>query len=60
MAVRNVRRDGMKDLKEFESEKLVSEDERKRGEEDLQKMVDKFIAEIDSIGKHKEQEIMEV
>jgi ribosome recycling factor len=60
IAVRNVRRDGMKDLKEFESEKLISEDERKRGEDDLQKMVEKVIAEIDSIGKRKEQEIMEV
>jgi ribosome recycling factor len=60
IAVRNVRRDGMKDLKEFENEKLISEDERKRGEDDLQKMVEKVIAEIDSIGKRKEQEIMEV
>jgi ribosome recycling factor len=60
IAVRNVRRDSMKDLKEFETEKMVSEDERKRGEEDLQKMVDKLIAEIDLIGRRKEQEIMEV
>lgn len=60
VAVRNVRREGMKDLKEFENEKLISEDERKRGEDDLQKMVEKVIAEIDSIGKRKEQEIMEV
>lgn len=60
VAMRNVRRDSMKDLKEFESEKMVSEDERKRGEEDLQKMVDKLVAEIDTIGKRKEQEIMEV
>lgn len=60
VAVRNVRRDSMKDLKEFENEKMVSEDERKRGEEDLQKMVDKLVAEIDAIGKRKEQEIMEV
>lgn len=60
IALRNVRRDAMKDLKEFESEKLVSEDERKRGEEDLQKLVDKLIADIDAIGKRKEQEIMEV
>lgn len=60
VAMRNVRRDSMKDLKEFENEKMVSEDERKRGEEDLQKMVDKLVAEIDAIGKRKEQEIMEV
>lgn len=60
IALRNVRRDSMKDLKEFESEKMISEDERKRGEEDLQRLVDKMIAEIDAIGKRKEQEIMEV
>lgn len=60
VALRNVRRDIMKDLKEFETEKLVSEDERKRGEDDLQKMMDKKIAEIDAIGKRKDQEIMEV
>ncbi len=60
VALRNIRRDSMKDLKEFENEKLVSEDERKRGEEELQKMVDKMIAEIDAIGKRKDQEIMEV
>ncbi|PKN94364.1 MAG: ribosome recycling factor [Chloroflexi bacterium HGW-Chloroflexi-6] len=60
VAVRNVRRDSMKDLKEFETEKMVSEDERKRGEEDLQRMVDKVVAEIESIGRRKEQEIMEV
>ncbi len=60
VALRNVRRDAIKDLKEFETEKLVSEDERKRGEDDLQKTVDKMIAEIESIGKRKEQEIMEV
>ncbi len=60
VALRNVRRDSMKDLKEFESEKMISEDERKRGEDDLQKLVDKIVAEIETIGKRKEQEIMEV
>ena len=60
VALRNVRRDTMKDLKEFESEKMISEDDRKRGEEELQRMVDKLIAEVESIGKRKDQEIMEV
>jgi ribosome recycling factor len=60
IAVRNVRRDAMKDLKEFETEKMVSEDDRKRGEEDLQKLVDELIADIDAIGRRKEQEILEV
>jgi ribosome recycling factor len=60
IAVRNVRRDSNKDLKEFEEEKLISEDELKRGEEDIQKMTDKIIEEIGEIGKKKDQEIMEI
>ncbi len=60
VAVRNVRRDVMKDLHEFEEEKLISEDELKRGEVELQKLTDKLIEEINAIGVHKEKEIMEV
>lgn len=59
IAVRNVRRDAIKDLREFEDEKLISEDELKRAEEDIQKLVDHISEEIDEIGKRKEQEIME-
>lgn len=60
VAVRNVRRDVMKDLHEFEQEKLISEDELKRGEVELQKLTDKFIEEIGAVGIRKEREIMEV
>ncbi len=60
IALRNVRRDAMKDMKDFESEKLISEDDLKRGEDELQKLTDRFVAEVDKIGQHKEQEIMEV
>ena len=60
VAVRNVRRDAIKDLREFESEKLISEDDLKRGEEDIQKLTDKFIEEINTIGSDKENEIMEI
>lgn len=60
VAVRNVRRDNMRDLKEFESEKLISEDDRKRGEEELQKITDRFIEEIEKVGGRKEKEILEV
>ena len=59
IAVRNVRRDAIKDLREFEEEKLISEDDLKRAEEDIQKLVDHISEEIDEIGKNKEQEIME-
>jgi len=60
VAIRNVRRDAMKDLKDVENEKLCSEDERKRGEQDLEKVVERQIQEVEAVGKVKEQEVMEV
>jgi ribosome recycling factor len=60
VAVRNVRRDGIKDLREFEHEKLISEDELEEGEENLQKLTDKYIELVNVVGVHKEKEIMEV
>lgn len=60
IAVRNVRRDSNKDLREFENEKLISEDDLKRGEDEIQKLTDKIIEEINEIGKKKEEEIMEI
>jgi ribosome recycling factor len=60
IAVRNIRRDAHNDLRDFEKEKLISEDDLTRGEEDLQKLTDKYIEEIASQGKSKEAEIMEV
>ena len=60
IAIRNVRRDLIKDLRDFEKEKLISEDDLKVAEEDLQKLTDKHIDEIDKVGEHKEKEIMEV
>lgn len=60
VSVRNVRRDLLKDLREFEDEKMISEDDLKKGEEELQKLTDKIIAQIEDIGKRKEKEIMEV
>jgi len=60
IAIRNIRRDSHNDMRDFEKEKLVSEDELKRGEEDLQKLTDRFIEEVAEQGKKKEVEIMEV
>jgi ribosome recycling factor len=60
VSVRNVRRDLIKDLREFEKEKMISEDELKQAEEELQKLTDRFIQQIEVIGQHKEKEIMEV
>lgn len=60
VAVRNVRRDGIKDLREFEHEKLISEDELEEGEDNLQELTDKYIEVVNEVGVRKEKEIMEV
>ena len=60
VAVRNVRRDINRDLEEFEKEKLISKDDLKRAEEDLQKITQRFIDEINAVGERKEKEILEV
>jgi ribosome recycling factor len=60
VAVRNVRRDAIKDMREFESEKLISEDELKNGEDAIQKLTDKTIEEITTLGSEKDKEIMEI
>jgi len=60
IAVRNIRRDAHNDMREFEKEKLISEDDLKRGEDDLQKLTDKYVEEIAELGRKKEEEIMEV
>ncbi len=60
VAIRNIRRDLIKDLREFEKEKMISEDDLKKAEEELQKLTDRYIEQIDMVGYHKEKEIMEV
>jgi len=60
VAVRNVRRDAIKDMRDFENEKLISEDDLKQGEGDIQKLTDRIVEEITSLGAEKEKEIMEV
>ncbi len=60
VAIRNIRRHANDDTKEFEKEKLISEDEAKRGQDEIQKLTDKFIAEIEAMGERKEKEILEV
>lgn len=60
VAVRNVRRDVMNDLKDMLKEKLVSQDEDRRAQDDIQKLTDKHVAEIDQILAEKEKELMQV
>ena len=58
IAIRNVRRDGMEALKDDEKKKEISEDERKRGEDEVQKLTDKHVGEVDDAVAKKEQEIL--
>jgi len=60
IAIRNIRRDALKDMKDAENEKLATEDEHRRGEEDLQKLTDRLMQEVERLGQAKEQEILEV
>jgi ribosome recycling factor len=60
VSVRNTRRDNLEDLREFEKEKLISEDELHGGQDDLQKLTDNYIKTINDIGAAKEKEILEV
>ena len=60
VAIRNERRDANELIKELEKEKTISEDESKRGSEQIQKLTDQYIREIDHILQVKEKEIMEV
>lgn len=60
VAVRNIRRDSNDGLKKLEKDHTASEDEVKRAQDDVQKMTDKFVKEIDRIADIKEKEIMEV
>lgn len=60
VAVRNVRRHSKEELERLEREHLISEDELRRAEKELQKLTDQHVAEIEEILSHKEKELMEV
>jgi ribosome recycling factor len=60
VAIRNIRRDANEQLKKGVKDKLISEDDERRAQEDIQKLTDRFVAEIDKIVTQKESEIMTV
>ncbi len=60
VAVRNIRRDAISQIKELLKEKEISEDDEHRGEEQAQKLTDSSIAAIDTLLKEKEEELMEI
>ena len=60
VAIRNVRRDAIEDLRKMEKNGDITEDDLKDGKEEVQKLTDKYIEEIEKLEKQKEDEIMEV
>ena len=60
VAVRNLRRDANEQFKKLVKDKTISEDDERRGQDDVQKLTDKFVAEIDKLVAEKEKEIMTV
>ncbi|SHG95171.1 ribosome recycling factor [Anaerosphaera aminiphila DSM 21120] len=60
VAIRNIRRDAIDEIKKLEKAKELSEDDRKSGEEEIQKVTDKYIEELDSVTNSKEEELLEI
>jgi ribosome recycling factor len=58
VAIRNIRRDAMHHVKELLKDKKITEDEERRAEEDVQKLTDKFVKDVDVVTKAKEDELM--
>ena len=60
VAIRNHRRRSIDDLRDFEKEKMISEDDLFRGKEEIQELATRFIEDVDAVGERKEAEVMEI
>jgi ribosome recycling factor len=60
ISIRNIRRDSIRNLRDFEDEKIITEDDRHRGEDQVQEITDKYTKSIEEVCERKEREIMEV
>ena len=58
IAIRNVRRDALQQVKDLLKEKLITEDEERKADDDIQKLTDRFVKDVDAVVKHKEDELM--
>lgn len=59
IAIRNIRRDALSDVKDLLKEKEITEDDDRRAQEEIQKLTDRYVAKVDELLKEKEAEIME-
>ena len=60
VAIRNIRRDANSELKEMVKEKMISEDEERRGQELIQKLTDQYVKEVDQVLEEKEADLMSI
>jgi ribosome recycling factor len=60
ISIRNIRRDAQNMLRDFEKEKMIPEDDLKRGRDELQKLTDKYVEQAETVSQRKEEEIREV
>ncbi len=60
VAIRNIRRDALGDIKTLLKDKEISEDDERKAQDQIQKITDKFIADVDAVLKEKEKELMEI
>jgi len=60
IAIRNIRRDAMHDIKELLKEKMIGEDDERRAEGEVQDITDKHVGQVDEILAAKESELMEI
>ena len=60
IAIRNIRRDAIGDVKDLMKEKMIGEDDERRAEEDIQVLTDKYVAQVDDLLAAKEEELMEI
>jgi ribosome recycling factor len=60
VAIRNIRRDAMQKVKDLLKDKQISEDEERRADDEIQKLTDRFVKEVDAVVKAKEDELMAI
>lgn len=60
VAIRNIRRDAIGDVKDLMKEKLIGEDDERRAEDEIQSITDRYVAEVDQVLAEKESELMEI
>jgi ribosome recycling factor len=60
VAIRNIRRDVLGDIKTLLKEKEITEDDERKAQEDIQKITDKYIAQVDALIVEKEEDLMEI